>query len=179
MPGSSPGMTRKVSPANCRAPPDRHFDTLVAQQGTHRRPYSLRPRVGRPSFSLPRPGGPGESTPDKMSRGWRTERRTSLPSCRVPVAENAGASRRAMAAISVPRVRVSWFPFRFGFCGRSASSPHRLVAPWPVRNLGGTVPSPAGSLRRGRSAPRSVPEASRVREERSSPAAGAAPCSVN
>jgi hypothetical protein len=41
-------------------------------------------------------------SPSHNPRGWSTEWRTSLPSCRVPVAKNAGASRRSMAAISVP-----------------------------------------------------------------------------
>ena len=86
--------------------------------------------------------------PQASPREWSAKRRTSLPSCRVPH-RNAGASRRSTAAISVPRVRVSWFPFRFLRLGRSASSPHRLVAPWPVRNLSGTVPvqqAPCGAV---------------------------------
>ena len=49
-----------------------------------------------------------------------------FPSCRAPVARNAGASRRSMAAISVPRVRVSWDE---GVAAQSQSS--RLPAERP------------------------------------------------
>ncbi len=62
------------------------------RQGKRHRPYSLRPRVGRLLFL--RPG--------TMPRGRSAEWRTGLWSCRVLVAKNAGASRRSVAAISVP-----------------------------------------------------------------------------
>ncbi len=99
--------------------------------GKRHRPYSWRRRVRRGpcpvcgAFFFPLRPSPRE---------WSAERRTSLPSCRTLVPEGAGASRRSTAAISDPRVRVSWCPSRFLRVGRSASSPHRLVAPWSVRN---------------------------------------------
>ncbi len=110
IPGSRfarPGMTRRRAPA----------PVFFAAPGTPAfAPSQLRllPNLARsaasplffngagtpPSFPSPRKRGPGVA-PDK-TRGWSTERRTSLPSCRAPRARNAGASRRSIAAFLSP-----------------------------------------------------------------------------
>jgi len=75
----------------------------------------------------------------RKPRGWSTEWRTSLSSCRVPF-------WRTRAPLGAPSRRF--------LLPGSAFPGTRLVKP---------VPSPAGSLRRGRIAPRSGPGASRMR----------------
>jgi hypothetical protein len=132
------------------------FPRFKFQTAKRHRPYSLRPRVGR---LPPRLRGDKAFPPHKKPRGWSTERRTSLQSCRTFVSEGAGASRRSIAAISVPRVRVSrsTSPVSFGFHA-AGSTPRRASA---IGRPG--RPCPASSSQSGRSTARSGPEASRER----------------
>ena len=78
-------MTEKSIVFACPAP---HRSLIATSPGVRDRPRAAR------TPSLPFPFLP----PAQSARGWSTERRTSLPSCRVPVAKNAGASRRSTAA---------------------------------------------------------------------------------
>ena len=92
----------------------------IFKQPTLRRPYSLRPRAGRLSLFRPR-------------KAEGMEHRVAHQSSVLPrsLLENAGASRRSIAAISDPRVRVSWFPSRFLRLGpqrQFGSSPCRALA---------------------------------------------------
>jgi len=101
------------------------------------RPYSLRRRVRRSPSRL----APGLFFfPRQHAEGMERQAAHQSSVLPHPLLKDAGASRRSIAAISVPRVRVSWFPSRLLRLVRSASSPHRLVAPWPVRSSSGTVP---------------------------------------
>ena len=123
--------------------------------------------AGTPSF-IP--------SPLAKPRGWSAKRRTSLPSCRAPVAKNAGASRRSIA-VSLLR---SWA----GVTGPGSALPGTRLAPIPVQRAprggvimppgrfpgppgsGGTNPArrrrtnrrfPAGPLRRGAASPALAP----------------------
>ena len=69
-----------------------------------RRVRRLPPPSRGQAFSPPRPGGRGESTPDKMPRGWSAKRRTSLPSCRAPLS-GARAPLGAPSRLFCPRDR--------------------------------------------------------------------------
>ena len=117
----------------------------IFKQPTLRRPYSLRPRVGRlPLFS------PAKSRGDGAPSGAPVFS-LAAPSFQ----KDAGASRRSIAAISVPRVRVSrsTSPVSFGFHA-AGSTPRRASA---IGRPG--RPCPASSSQSGRSTARSVPEA--------------------
>jgi len=109
----SPGrpiMDARVRPGHdteCGAPSE--WSRFEFQTAKRHRPYFLRRQVRRPSLSSP-----------SNVRGWSAKRRTSLPSCRALASENAGASRRSIAAISVPGAVAS---------GRG---PRRLLA-HPIR----------------------------------------------
>ena len=130
------------------------------------RPYSLRRRVRR----LPPRLRGDKLFPLAKARGWSTERRTSLPSCRALLWRTRaplGAPWRLRASGFRQRhrlrVRVSWFPSRL--LRFKAAAPVRLIG---LSRLGPSEtkwngPSPASSSRRGPSAPRSGPGASRVR----------------
>ena len=126
-------------------------DSIVKQRGHASSPLFFAARGRR--LAIP--------SSSQTPRGWSAERRTSLPSCRAP-------SSGARAPLGAPRRRFliprSAFPgFRSVFF--SALAPVRLIGlsrAGRSENLT-SGPSPAGSLRRGRSAPRSVPGTSRAR----------------
>jgi hypothetical protein len=92
---------------------------------------------GTPVFAVPRPGGAGESTPAKCRGGGAPRGASGILRCRAPFRKR-GRLSALHGGDFCPRVRASWFPPRFHL-GLSASSAHRLVAPWSVRNSG-TVP---------------------------------------
>ena len=131
------------------------FSNSLSQRSAARI-LGCRPRVGPLPF-----------LPSQSSRGWSAAWRYQL------VRTLAGAGALMANEDAAPR-GAPWRRFlspgsalpgnasTFGFRSVGASSAHRLVAP-PVLPAFFEAACPASSLRRGRSAPRSGPQASRVR----------------
>jgi hypothetical protein len=140
------------------------FATLRRGKPTLRRPYSLRRGVRRLPFFLPA----------RKPRGWSTEWRTSLPSCRI-------LFWRMRAPLGAPSRRFlipgSAFPGPrpFALSGLGAQAQH-LNARRPRR--GRRRPCPASSSRRGHSAPRSGPRDVPGAGLRAPPAGAASPPAV-
>jgi hypothetical protein len=126
-PALGPRFRGDDSKTCCRA----FSDSIFKQPSFIRASVIARILCGAGYAVVPAPFAGPSFSPRASPREWSAKRRTSLPSCRVP-RRNAGASRRSTAAISDPRVRVSWFP-----SGSSETwdiTPHRQLTPCPVRN---------------------------------------------
>jgi hypothetical protein len=123
------------------------------------------PRQASSPVFFAAPGRPSSSPPSRgqvffpRQKAEGMEHRAAHQSSVLPhpLLKDAGASRRSIAAISDPRVRVSrsTSPVSFGFHA-AGSTPRRASA---IGRPG--RPCPASSSRSGRSTARSVPEASR------------------
>jgi hypothetical protein len=138
--------------------------SLALRRGkpTLRRPYSLRRRVRRSSAFALRASADKPLSPPRDMRGDGAPSGASLFNPRLVAWAHLAQVRAPLGAPSrlfCPRVRVSRSA-SLSFFGlrRAGSTPERALALELPRR-----PCPASSSRRGHSAPRSGPEASRVR----------------